>query len=163
MNAAFWISRLELKPHPEGGWFKEIYRSGEILDAACLPDGTSGPRNLCTSIYFLLESSNFSAFHRLRSDELWHFYSGSPLKVYRICSNGDLKTDILSPGTGGCPFLCIPRNTWFAAEVTGDHTYSLIGCSVSPGFDFSDFELAEREELTVAYPGYKELITRLTR
>jgi len=162
-DAKYWIDRLGLKPHPEGGWFKEIYRSDEIITASALPARYTQPRNFCTSIYFLLEHPDFSAFHKLRSDELWHFYAGSPLSVYRIDNNGEFKNDILLSGTEGLPFISIRRNTWFAAEVFTPGSYSLIGCTVAPGFDFSDFTLADRAELSKAFPQHSQLIERLIR
>lgn len=159
------VEKLNLLPHPEGGFYKEMYRSEAIISVDQLSPGFSGPRNFCTSIYFLLTSDNFSAFHRIKQDEVWHFYSGSPLTVHVIDKSGkytahevgfDLENNI-------APQLTVPAGCWFASSVSAENGYALVGCTVAPGFDFDDFELAERDELIAAYPEHKAIITRLTR
>jgi uncharacterized protein len=163
MDARYWINKLCLLQHPEGGWFSENYRSDETCAAENLPTRYKEARSFGTSIYFLLESNDFSAFHRLKSDELWHFYDGSPLKVFRINNEGELHIDLLSSTEKGLPFLCIPRETWFAAEVVKKNSFTLIGCTVSPGFDFNDFELGDRKSLITNFPHHSDIINKLTR
>ena len=165
INAAYWIKHLSLARHPEGGYFQEIYRSDELISKDSLPDRYEGPRAFCTSIYFLLQSDEFSHLHRLKSDELWHFYSGSSLTVHLIEQTGDysfvrLGNDIEK----GEVFQTVIRaGTWFGAIVDNPRSYSLIGCTVAPGFNFADFELADREKLLDLYPKHASIINRLTR
>ena len=163
--AAQWIDRLGLQPHPEGGYFRETYRSGEQIGGAGLPSRYGGARSLCTAIYFLLEGPQFSAFHRLRSDELWFFHAGTALRVWEISPGGALKDTRLGPdpSRGHTLQVAIPRGAWFAAQPEDPQGYTLIGCTVAPGFDFADFELARRDALAEAFPAHRELIRRLTR
>ncbi len=139
------IHKLELLPHPEGGYFKEVYRSPLIHQ------GTRGERNLLTSIYFLLEQGQKSHWHRIQSDEQWHFYSGASLKIC-ICENNQLVQYTLGPDLtkGEVPFINVPSGHWFGAFSTGE--YTLVGATVSPGFDFKDFELAKREDIPMKDP-----------
>jgi predicted cupin superfamily sugar epimerase len=163
-SAQYWIEKLKLSKHPEGGYFREVYRSDEFISKKHLPGRYSSFRSFSTSIYFLLKSDEFSAFHRLKSDEIWHFYDGSPLLLYVIDPKGKLTTIKTGPNPGNNEMLqvVIPKGFWFAAEVSVKDSFSLIGCTVSPGFDFEDFELAGREKLTAKFPQHKELIERLT-
>ena len=149
----------------EGGAFAETYRSPLVLQKAQLPVGHTGDRSAATAIYFLLQPGRFSAFHRIVSDELWHFYTGVPVHVYEITALGELKHHILGDNPEqGQSFQClIPGGSWFASRVESDSGYGLVGCTVSPGFDFEDFELAERGLLLTDYPEYKDIITELTR
>jgi len=164
-TADYWIKTLQLTAHPEGGYFKEVYRSKEIIPASGLPARYQSERSMGTSIYFLLQSHNFSAFHRIKSDEVWHFYAGGTVVLHVIDTEG-MHSSI---NLGNDPdqlaqFQCvIPHGCWFAAHVPLPDTYALVGCTVSPGFDFSDFELADRSELIEQYPQYRELITMFTR
>lgn len=162
-SAEFWITHLNLSKHIEGGYFSEVYRSLLSFDTEALPKEFSGNRNICTHIYFLLEKGQFSAFHRIRSDELWHFYSGDPLIIYEIEKNGALTKHLLGndPQSGQSLFCVIKTGNWFASKVANGSEYALAGCTVSPGFDFADFELAKKEELLAKYPAHAELITRL--
>ena len=159
------VKELDLKPHPEGGYFKETYRSkGEIKEDS-LHSGYGGKRNYSTCIYFLLTSETFSAFHKIKQDEIWHFYAGSPIQLHTISEAGDLSkfiigTDLIS---GQTPQLIVPGDHWFAATVVNDNDYALVGCTVAPGFDFSDFVLADREELIHKFPQHQQIITQLTR
>jgi predicted cupin superfamily sugar epimerase len=156
----YWINKFSLLRHPEGGWFREVYRSDELISRQCLPERYSGDRNHSTSIYFLITREEFSAFHKLRSDEIWHFYYGSPLIIHTISDSGDYRKFTL----GVDEFqITIRRALWFAAEVADKDSFSLTGCTVSPGFHFDDFILACREELISNFPQHKELIKRLTR
>jgi predicted cupin superfamily sugar epimerase len=164
-DAAFWIERLDLRPHPEGGYFRETYRAAESVPAAALPERFRGPRAFSTAVYFLLTDDAFSAFHRLRSDELWHFYAGDPVTLVILDAAGDLTTASLGRGAvgGQSPQVAIPAGSWFAAEVASPGTFALVGCTVAPGFDFADFELGERAALLARYPRHRGVIERLTR
>ena len=159
----YWVDKLCLLPHPEGGYFKEVYRSAEKVYLKSLPNRFKGDRSFSTSIYFLLEKGQFSAFHRIKSDEIWHFYDGDPLTVYVIDSNGELILYKLglNPETKTLPQLTIPANCWFASESNGEFT--LTGCTLSPGFDFEDFEMGDRDTLLSKYPNLKEIILRYTQ
>lgn len=165
LTAAQWVAALELQPHPEGGWFRETYRSDDGVAAAHLPSRYGGPRAFCTSIYFLLEGAQFSAFHRLKSDELWHYHAGGALLVWMIEPAGTLRVERVGadPASGDRLQLVIPAGTWFAARPVARGGYTLIGCTVAPGFDFADFELARREDLADRFPQHRPLIHELTR
>ncbi|MCB9189947.1 MAG: cupin domain-containing protein [Flavobacteriales bacterium] len=158
------VSRLGLVSHPEGGYYKETYRSSQIIGANCL-DGFSGDRNYCTSIYFLLTSDNFSAFHRIKQDEIWHFYQGSPLYVHVIYPDGNYVRHQVGMNLDGGqePQLTVPAGCWFASSVKNKNDYSFVGCTVAPGFDFEDFELATYSDLSEIYPQHRDLIKSLTR
>lgn len=163
-TASDYIRKLNLEPHPEGGYFKEIYRSNEIINGVSLPRRYRTDRYFSTSIYFLLEGKQVSKFHRLKSDEIWHFYDGSSIKIYIINFEGILSEHILgAKKDGGEIFqLVIERNQWFAAEVINKNSFGLIGCTVAPGFDFNDFELANRDSMLKLFPNYKDLIIEFT-
>jgi len=159
------VDSLQMKPHPEGGFYKETYRSKEIVPQNVLGNGFSGDRNCCTAIYFLLTSKNFSAFHRIKQDELWHYYYGSSLYVHVIDKEGRYaKYKVgMDLDAGEFPQLLVPAGCWFASSVKGIDEYSLVGCTVSPGFDFDDFELAERKVLIKEFPDHSKVITQFTR
>jgi predicted cupin superfamily sugar epimerase len=164
-SAEYWINNLELKDHPEGGAFAETYRGSLKISRQNLPGNFKGERNICTGIYYLLQKNQFSAFHRLCSDELWHFYTGDPLTIYEI----DVLTGKLMVHTLGSDFdarqtfqAVIKAGNWFASRICGEGTYALVGCTVAPGFDFAEFEVAERKKLTEQYPLHKDLIASLT-
>jgi predicted cupin superfamily sugar epimerase len=162
-SAEYWIKLLQLQRHPEGGFFKETYRSGGHIEKESLPPWFSGKRNFCTAIYFLLCSGECSLFHRIKSDELWNFYIGSPLTIYVLSDR--LKTYTLGAGIekGESFQLVIPANVWFGAKVNARDTFTLAGCTVAPGFDFEDFELAHRDVLLKEYPNEKEIVELLTK
>jgi uncharacterized protein len=164
-DAAYWIRKLELEPHPEGGYYRQTYRADLVLPEESLPPNFTGPRSVSTAIYFLLDAENFSAFHRLRSDELWHFYAGGALLVHVIEADGHyFKIQLGNDPEGGDVLQSIVKaGCWFASKVKDGKSFALVGCTVAPGFDFEDFELAEREELARSYPQHRELIERLTR
>jgi predicted cupin superfamily sugar epimerase len=164
-NARHWIEKLQLEPHPEGGYFRQTYRSDMMIAHEALPPGFGGARAASTAIYFLLEGENFSAFHRLRSDEVWHFYAGSPLAVDVIQPAGLWSTILLGddPDAGQVFQAVVCAGCWFASHVADWRGWALVGCTVAPGFDFEDFEMAKREELLTKYPQHAELIRRLTR
>ncbi|MCP9290823.1 cupin domain-containing protein [Gracilimonas sediminicola] len=159
------ITRFDLKEHPEGGYFKETYRSEGVIPETVFPEVFEGSRNYCTGIYFLLTSDAFSAFHRIRQDEMWHFYQGSPLTIHMISPHGDYSKQVvgLDFDNGELPQFTVPKEYWFAAEVNQPDSYSFVGCTVSPGFDFRDFELAAEESLSRKFSKHKDLISRLTR
>lgn len=159
------IEKYQLAPHPEGGYYRETYRSEEIVEKECLDAGYIGKRNCSTAIYFLLTANMFSAFHKLKQDEIWHFYYGSPVKIHMISEKGEYNTVILGNNYNNneTPQFVIKGNTWFAAEVNAEGCFSFVGCTVSPGFDFADFEIAEREKLIKDFPVHKEVITKFTK
>ncbi len=164
-KAKEYIMKFQLKPHPEGGYYKEIYRAGELILPEHLPKRYKSSRSFSTSIYFLLEGNQVSTFHRLRSDEFWHFYDGSTLNIYTIDKDGKLK--ILKLGSksmeGGSFQVQIKHGIWFGAEAADKSSFSLVGCTVSPGFEFEDFEFGKRNELIKRYPEHKDIIVKLTR
>ncbi len=158
------VQALDLKPHPEGGFFKETYRSiGEIQNDS-LGEHYIGNRNYCTGIYFLLTSENFSAFHRIKQDEMWHFYKGSTLTLHSISPKGHYQK--ISIGNdlsrGEVPQYVVPGGYWFGAEIEDNNAYALVGCTVSPGFSFDDFELIPRRDLIELFPKHQQIITHLT-
>jgi uncharacterized protein len=150
---------LELQPHPEGGFYAETWRSRQTTTTP------RGIRQTGTAIYFLLTNLNFSAFHRIQSDEIWHFYEGGSLHVHIIDEAGKYSRIALGPNleAGEVYQAVVPAGCWFASESVGEPAYALAGCTVSPGFDFADFELADRSTLQLAFPLHANLIARLTR
>jgi predicted cupin superfamily sugar epimerase len=163
-KAKYYIDRLKLLQHPEGGYYREIYRSGEFIDIKGLPKRYTNKRVFSTSIYFLLDGRQVSKFHRLKSDEVWHFYDGSSVKIYIIDKNNNLNEITLGKdlSAGDVFQLTITNNNWFGAELIEKNSFALIGCSVSPGFDFEDFELADRDILLKNFPQFENVIKRLT-
>ena len=163
-DAAYWMKHLGLQPHPEGGYFREVYRSSVKLPTDMLP-GYSGPRNLSTSIFFLLQDGEVSHLHRIKQDELWHFYAGSALTVHVIDSAGDYHPIRMGsdPEVGQVPQALVPGGSLFGASLANGKGYALVGCTCIPGFDFADFEMPAREELLGRYPQHRALIERLTR
>jgi uncharacterized protein len=159
------IRALQLNPHPEGGFFRETYRSMGVISKDELGNKYSGKRNFSTCIYFLLTSENFSAFHRIVQDEAWHFYEGSPLSLHMISPQGEYARVIIGRNfeKGEVPQFVVPGGTWFAAEVASIDSFSLLGCTVAPGFDFEDFEMGRRDELISLFPELNEIIFRLSR
>ena len=159
------IFHYNLQPHPEGGWYAQSYRSTEIIPAAALPDRFGGDRVFSTAIYFLLEQGNFSAFHRIKSDECWHFYQGDPLEVFIIRSDRQLTIVTLGQDSsrGQLFQYVVPANCWFASRPAKESKFCFVGCTVAPGFDFADFELANQTNLCSEYPEHSELILELCR
>jgi predicted cupin superfamily sugar epimerase len=164
-SASYWIEKLGLTTHVEGGAFREVYRSELVIPRSNLPLFFQGDRNVSTSIYFLLAQGQFSAFHRIASDEVWHFYFGDPLIVYEITHGGRMVVHRLGPDleNGECFQTVIKAGSWFASVPADGSEYSLVGCTVAPGFDFEDFELADGAPLAAQYPEHAEVIKRLTR
>ncbi len=165
ISAQQLIALYNLQPHPEGGWYKETYQSKEQIVAACLPERFGGSRAFSTAIYFLLQEGNFSAFHRIKSDECWHFYAGDPLVVYVLQQDGTLDEIMLGNNiTNGQLFqYVVPANCWFASRPATSSKFCFVGCTVSPGFDFADFELADAAVLSALYPQHKSCIEELCR
>ncbi len=159
------VSKLNLIPHPEGGFYRETYRSKGNIAQEALPEVFSGDRSYCTAIYFLLSHTNFSAFHRIQQDETWHHYEGGTLHVHVIDPEGNYGRFNLGKDfdKGEEPQFTVPAGTWFASSVADKEAYALVGCTVSPGFDFKDFELANRDELSKSYPAHQNIIHQLTR
>lgn len=159
------IEKYHLQPHPEGGFYRSTYRSPDMIPSEVLPRRFKGERPYSTAIYFLLQAGDFSAFHRIQSDEVWHFYAGGTLLVHVIHYNGKLETIRLgSDIEAGEQFQhVVPAGCWFASEPAPGTAFSFVGCTVAPGFDFADFELASASELARTYPGYGVLINRLCR
>lgn len=165
MTAKDWIEHLGMLPHPEGGYYKETYKSEEVIPLEGLPDRFSGSRSMGTAIYFLLDGKNFSAFHRLKADEVWHFYDGSSLLIHQINSEGTYSKQALGKNIkgGDIPQAVVPAGTWFAAELVDTSSFALVGCTMAPGFDFEDFEMPSRVDMQAMFPQYMELIQQLTR
>lgn len=151
------IERYRLHPHPEGGWFREFHRSGRSVGA---PEGYPGERTALTAIYFLLAADDFSAFHRVRSEEVWVYLAGDPLQI--VLLDRDLSFRTVGPVAGGCdPLVIVPPGMLQGARTLGDFT--LVSCLVAPGFDFSDFVMPHRDELLRAWPEHEALVRRFTR
>jgi len=157
---------LGLVPLPqEGGFFAESYRSDEALPAGHLSARYAGERSLATAIYFLLTHDSFSALHRLASDEIWHHYLGDPVEMLQLREPAAGKVLLLGSDfdRGMRPQTVVPRSTWQGARLLPGGTFALLGATVSPGFEFADFELASREPLLASYPDFSSLIKALTR
>jgi predicted cupin superfamily sugar epimerase len=154
----FLVEKLNLKPHPEGGFYSETYRSEESITT------DSGERNLTTAIYFLLTSENVSKFHRIKSDELWFFHEGSNLTVHTLSKDGHLQLSLGHPSdtTVSSPQHLVKAHTIFGSSVDEPNSYALVSCVVSPGFDFEDFDLFQREELMTLFPQAERIISKLT-
>jgi uncharacterized protein len=156
------MTRLGLEPHPERGYFVETYRAPLALTG--LPHGA--PRAASTAIYFLVTRVQPTTFlHRLRSDEVFHLYEGGPLDVLllRDAGPGEVARLGVDVAAGERPQLVIPTGTWFAVELPAGATHCLFGCTVAPGFDFADFELAQGPELAARFPAHAARIARMTR
>lgn len=164
MTAQNIIELLGLQEHPEGGYFKETYRSEGIISNDSLGEKYQGDRNYATGIYFLLTSEKFSAFHRVNQDEMWHFYKGDPLKLHMISPKGKYSFVIIGNDLekGEVPQFTVKGGDWFAAEVLEGGSFSFVGCTVAPGFDFRDFVLPTTEELIELFPQHKAIFQKLT-
>jgi uncharacterized protein len=160
-DAKHWIDELHLKEHPAGGYFVETYRSENFVN---LPE-YDGSRNICSAIYYLLEGDQFSAFHKLESDELLHFYDGSSMTLHIIESDGRLNEIRLGPDIDNKELFqaAVKSGFWFAASINNHNSYSLVGCTVSPGFDHKDWKLGDMEALAKEYPQHKSIIEKYTR
>lgn len=156
-EATYFIKSLKLEPHPEGGYFKETYRSDEKV---VRQDGS--PANAATSIYYLLEENQRSAFHRVNCDEQWFFHTGETLEICYI-QNGQWQSVLLGSGLGESLQAMVPANTWFTAGIVDKLGFSLVSCVVAPGFEFSGFELAEEDALIEAFPHLASAIRMIYR
>ncbi|GAB2554180.1 cupin domain-containing protein [Spirosoma aerophilum] len=164
MTAAYYVRAFHMQPHPEGGYFAETYRSAETIPQAALPGRFGGVRSFGTAIYFLLESHHVSALHRIASDEVWHFYAGGALEIFVIRPTGELTVIRLgnNPEKGEVFQAVVPAGCWFGSAPAAGVDFSLVGCTVAPGFDFADFEMASRETLLTEFPQHREVIERLS-
>jgi uncharacterized protein len=159
------IDTFQMQPLPdEGGYFSETYRSQEILAKSALPQRFESDRNTCTAIYYLLAKGEKSLLHRIKSDEVWNFYMGGPLTLVQLSPKGALQEITLgnSISEGHVLQHVVPHGYWFGAYPNTDTEYSFVGCTVSPGFDFADFELGDRESLLNQFPHAREQIQLLT-
>jgi predicted cupin superfamily sugar epimerase len=159
------IDHYHLEPHPGGGWYKENYRSPEYIPKNALPARFGATRSFCTVIYFLLEQGQFSAFHKIKSDECWHFYGGGTLELYIIDDAGSLQKIHLGNDLTAnqyCQYV-VPAGYWFAGHPARESEYSFVGCTVAPGFDFEDFSLGEPVRLSELYPQHEKTIFALCR
>jgi predicted cupin superfamily sugar epimerase len=163
LPAEYWIQHLNLIAHPEGGFYRETYRAEETIQICGLPSRFDAPRNFSTAIYFMLRSQDKSLFHRIKSDELWHFHYGDTLHLYILNKES---VNVVKLGSkvheGDSLQVVIPANCWFGAKVIHPGSYTLSSCTVAPGFDFNDFELADRAKLLLEFPCHKEIINHLT-
>ena len=164
------INELELKPHPEGGYYKETYRSNGTIGENSLPDNMQGYRRYSTSIHYLLKSDQKSAFHRIKSDEIWHFHSGDPVEIFEINASGELETTVIGLNIREKQQLThvVLANRWFAARPLNSakkQGFSLMSCNVAPGFDPLDFEMANQtilKEQIGRYPALEELTMKVS-
>lgn len=158
-TAEYFINKLDLKKHPEGGYYRENYRHSQKL-----VNTEKSERSIATSIYFLLQSNDISAFHQLKSDEIWYFHAGSPLAIYTIDAGKKLNETVLGLNIENYehPQIVLQNGTIFGAKVKTPDSFTLLGCMVAPGFDFQDFKLYSRKELLELFPGYRNIIMELT-
>jgi len=159
------IALLDLKPHPEGGYYIETYRSSETISEEALPRRYKGRRCFGTAIYYLLTAQTFSAMHRVRSDEIFHFYSGDPVEMLQLWPDGSGRVAILGSDVlnGMQPQVVVDRGVWQGARLLKGGKFALLGTTVSPGFEFADYESGRRKELVKSYPQFRELVIALTK
>jgi predicted cupin superfamily sugar epimerase len=160
------ITLLNLKPHPkEGGYFVETYRSLEALSEKTLPNRYQGFRSFGTAIYYLLTPETLSAMHRLQSDEIFHFYLGDPIEMLQLFPDGSGRIIILGPDilNGMQPQVVISRGIWQGARLLRGGKFALLGTTVSPGFEWVDYESGRRDDLVKSYPPFRDLIIALTK
>lgn len=161
-DGGYWIGRLELEAHPEGGYFRETYRAEEMIPEDGLECRYDGARAVSTAIYFLLNRGQVSKFHRLKSDEIWHFHAGCDVLIHVIDSNGRYTSKHLGTAEAASFQVVIGAGDWFGAELMDQSGFSLMSCTVAPGFEFADFELANGDGLVHQWPEHEPLIRRLT-
>jgi predicted cupin superfamily sugar epimerase len=157
-DAKYFIDKIGMLPHPEGGFYKETYRSKEVVY-----NSENNQRNISTAIYFLLEKENKSHFHRIKSDELWFHHEGETLEILSI-QNGSLIRTFLGSDLENGEVLqtTIPANVWFASRMKNYQGFGLVSCTVAPGFDFADFEMAKKDELVKEFPHLNEIIEEMS-
>lgn len=161
MDAADLIRRFSMLPHPEGGYYSETYR-----DAARVRRADGAERSASTAIYYLLCDGAYSGWHRIRSDETWHFYAGQPLLVHVLDAGGEWITHRLGNPLeyeNVAPQATVPAGCWFAAELADPRGFAFVGCTVAPGFEFSEFEIADEAALLAGFPQHAERLKRLLR
>lgn len=158
------VTQLGLKPHPEGGFYREIYRSSHKISKSALPEIYSGDHAYSTCAYFLLPRGHVSVFHRLLSDEQWHFYLGGPLHLVQIYPNGEMVRIVLGSQfeKGEKFFHFVSSGCWFGAYPDDSAEFALVGVTVAPGFEFTDFEMADPALLKKKYPHASKMIDRLS-
>jgi hypothetical protein len=161
VKAKDYAELLKLQPHPEGGYFGEFYRS----ELEVSPEDFIGPRNACTSIYFLLEEGQFSALHKIKSDEIWHFYEGDSLEILEITEEGKFRNTALGRNlkNGEVLSYVVKAGHWFGSRTRSGGKFSLVGCTVSPGFDFRDFEMPDQNWFLEHFPFFEKEIREITR
>ena len=159
------IGQYRMQPHPEGGFFARTYHSSGVIPKAALPAEFTGERYFSTAIVFLLKENDFSALHRLRQDEIWHFYLGGALRLVMISPGGKFSETILGQNVtaGSVVQAIVPAGCWFGAKPVEGAVFSFVGCTVAPGFDFADFELAKRSEILPRFPDLETIILEFTR
>ena len=166
LDAEQIIKHFGMKPLPhEGGYYVETYRCKDGIDGASLPSGCAGERSFSTAILYLLTPQTFSALHRIKSDEVFHFYLGDPVTMLELKTDGSAVVLTLGHNLLACQHIqaIVPRNTWQGCFLNDDGKFALMGTTVAPGFEFADLELADREVLLQQYPQQRDLIVRLTR
>jgi predicted cupin superfamily sugar epimerase len=165
-NAEEIIKILNLQEHPvEGGYFLETYKSSQTITVENLPPGYKGDRSFSTAIYYMLVPGTYSEMHRLKGDEVFHFYSGSPVEMLQLFPDGSGKKIIIGNDImqGESPQVLAPAGVWQGSRLLPGGDFALMGATVAPGFDYSDYQSGKREELVLEYPQFKELISLLTR
>jgi len=159
-------SSLHLEQHPmEGGYFVETYRSDQQIAKDSLPSYYKGPRALATAIYYLLTPDSFSALHRLQADEIFHHYIGDPVNMLQLWPDGSgrvvmLGHDILN---GMRPQVIVPKGVWQGAKLSPEGKFALLGTTMSPGFNYNDYETGSKDILVTSYPEFRDLIIALTK
>ena len=164
LTASELIENLNLIQHPEGGFYREFYRSTHLLAAKALPEGFQNKKNLGSIIYYLLASDETSSYHKLRSDEIWHFHTGSPFILHLINTDGNYTKIYLGNriDLGEVPCFVVPAGFYFGAEVSEENSYSLASCTVLPGFSFEDFEMPTADKLMSIFPHLEQEIKHLS-
>ena len=162
-DADYWIEKLELTPHPEGGYYRQTFASKDVIPTDTLHRFQGKHRKACTLIYYLLKSGQVSKFHRLKSDEIWNFYIGSALIIHVITPDGIYCQKKLGPDFDNHESFqhVVNHGAWFGAGVVAENSFALVGCFVSPGFDFEDFEMGEKSRLLKEFPQHKNAINQL--
>ena len=166
MTAEQIIKLLKLEPHPiEGGFFLETYRSQLELESQCLPPGYRARRSMATAIYYLLTAATFSELHRLEGDEIFHFYLGDPVEMLQLYPDGSGNRLLIGKDLerGMIPQVMVPAGVWQGTRLLPGGGYSLLGATMSPGFDYEDYETGDREALVRQFPQFKDCIAKLTR
>lgn len=164
LDAEYYIKNLNLQKHPEGGFYRETYRSGEKISTSDNSALFPGNRNYSTAIYFLLKGQQHSKFHRILSDEIWHFHTGSAATIHIIHPDSLYEAKYLGPDLQkGQEFQqVVPAQSWFGVTVDDQNSFLLASCTVSPGFDFRDFEMADPYQLKKAFPEHTDIISQLS-